>query len=170
MQNVHKKIETAANIAIIAVALLLGGILVNRYFFNPAPNAPPSEDNNIKVGMKLPLSNVDWTKSEKSLVMVLSTTCHFCNESTPFYQKLTKLKAENPKVRVIAVMPQSADEAQKYLAEHNISVDEVKPIKSEEMFVRGTPTLILVDRNGAATESWVGKLSADKETEVLSHL
>ena len=67
-------------------------------------------------------------------------------------------------------MPESADEARQYLAERNISVDEIKPIKPEEMFVRGTPTLVLVDRSGAAVESWTGKLPAEKENDVLSHL
>jgi hypothetical protein len=39
-----------------------------------------------------------------------------------------------------------------------------------EIGVRGTPTLILIDGGGVVKQSWVGRLSADEEAEVLSRL
>ena len=88
MRNIHKKIETASNIAIIIVALLFGGVLINRYFVSASPTPTAVENKEIKAGTILPLSEIDWNKSNKNLVLVLSTNCHFCSESTPFYQKL----------------------------------------------------------------------------------
>lgn len=101
--------------------------------------------------------------------MVLSTNCHFCTESAPFYQRLAQQKAGRGDVRLMAVLPQSVGEAQKYLDDHGISVDEVRQAVPGAAYARGTPTLILVDRTGSVIESWVGKLPPEKEAEVLSH-
>lgn len=168
MQNTHKKIETLSNVAIIVVALILGITVVNRYFISaPAKPAMPV-NREIAAGTKLPLSDVDWSKSDKNLVMVLSTTCHFCVESSPFYQQLTQQKAGRSDVRLITVMPQTVDEAQRYLNEHKITADEIRQANPADVFVKGTPTLIMVDQSGTVIESWAGKLPPDKEVEVLN--
>jgi thioredoxin-related protein len=50
-----------------------------------------------------------------------------------------------------------------------LAADDVKQLPLEVIGVRGTPTLLLIDKQGAVKESWVGKLPPDKETEVLNH-
>ncbi len=171
MREINKKIEIAANIAIIIVALLFGAVLVNRYFLPSATlKSSVAETENIKVGTKLPLADVDWSKSEKNLVLILSTSCHFCSESAPFYQKLAQQKAKHSDVKLIAVFPQTVEEAQRYLSEHNLSVDEVRQSSLNTINVRGTPTLIAVNKSGAVVQSWVGKLPPEKESEVASLL
>lgn len=120
--------------------------------------------------MKLPLADTDWSKSNKNLVLALSITCRYCTESAPFYQKIAQQKAERGNLRLIAVMPQGVDEARKYLNEHKISVDEIKRANPSELFVRGTPTLILTDQTGAVVEYWIGKLPPEKEAEVLRRI
>lgn len=170
MRNTHKKIETISNVAVILVAILFGGVLVSRFFF---PASPPSQNagmrrDEITAGTKLPIANIDWSKSDKTLVMALSTKCHFCTESSPFYEKLALRKAGRSDVRLVTLMPQNLEEAQKYLLEHKIQVDEVKRSEPGDSFIRGTPTLILADRTGAVIASWTGKLPPEKEAEVMS--
>jgi hypothetical protein len=170
MQNAHKKIETLANVTIIILALLLGGVLVTRYFRPDPPKQAAVEREELKAGSKLPISDLDWSKSERTLVMALSTKCHFCTESTPFYQKVSQARAGRSDVRLITMMPQSLDESKQYLSENKIAVDEVRQTKPAESFVKGTPTLIIVDRTGTVVESWVGKLPTEKEAEVMNRL
>ncbi len=170
MREIHKKIQTISNLAIIIVALLFGGVLVNRYLL-PASQKPAAvESEDVKVGTKLSLPGVDWSRNDKNLVLALSTSCHYCSESTPFYQQLAQSKAGRGDVRLIAVMPQTADEARAYLSEHHISVDEVRQASLNTIDVRGTPTLVLVDRSGTIVQSWKGKLPPEKETEVAHRL
>jgi hypothetical protein len=71
---------------------------------------------------------------------------------------------------MIALVPQSVDEGQKYLKKLGVGVDEVRQVSMSELGLSGTPTLILVDGSGKIAEVWVGALSADKENEVLSRL
>lgn len=169
MSNLYKKIELLANIAIIAVALLLGAVLVNRYLLSDSkqPNIVESS-RKIKPGTVLSLAGVEWGKSQRTLLMALSTTCRYCTESAPFYQKLVNERARYPNARVVAVFPQVIEEAQKYLDEHGVKVDEVRQAAPAEIGVSGTPTLILVSPTGVVVESWVGKLPSAKEVEVLN--
>lgn len=168
MNNLHKRIEIIANIGIIIVAILLGGVLVKRYLLSPSPNVEVGEDMLIKPGMKLSLPGVDWDRADKTLLMVLSTNCHFCTESAPFYQRLAQQKAGRQDVRLVAVLPQVMSDAQHYLSDHNIVVDEVRQSVPGAAYARGTPTLIMVDRTGSVVTSWIGKLPAEKEAEVLN--
>lgn len=170
MKNVHRKVQIAANLAIILVAFLFGGVLIHRYFFAATAKPIVSENEGIKAGTKLPLTDVDWSKSDKNLLLVLSTSCRYCTESIPFYQKLVGQKTGRGDVKMIAVMPQSVSEAQKYLSEHKISVEEVKQISPNTINIKGTPTLVLIDKTGVVVQSWGGKLPPEKEVEVLNQL
>lgn len=170
MSHLYKRIELLANLAIIVVALLLGGVLVRRYLLPASPQTEAVERARIKPGTKLSLSGVEWGGRRHTLVLVLSTNCHFCTESAPFYQSLVQEKARHGDVGLLAVLPQGVEESQKYLGEHGITTDVVRQAALDAVNVRGTPTLILVDRNGSVIESWVGKLPPEKEAEVLDRL
>jgi len=171
MANLSKKIEVAANVAIICVALLLGGVLFKRYLLpGSAPAGEPGRAEQLKPGTRLSLPDVDWSRSRKTLVMVLSTNCRYCTESAPFYQVLAREKSGRDDVRLLAVLPQAVEESQKYLDAHGVAVSEVRKATPEAFGVRGTPTLIVVDSAGAVVDSWVGKLPQAKEVEVLNRL
>ena len=166
MNNPTKRLEQLANVAIIIVALLLGGVLVKRYLLPQAES--PQAIARIQPGTKLSVPGLEWGKNERTLLLVLSTSCHFCTESSPFYQRLAQEKVKKGGVGLVAVLPQSVDESQKYLNGLGVAVDDIKQASPDAFQVRGTPTLIMADRTGAVVESWVGKLPAEKEVEVLN--
>ena len=85
-----------------------------------------------------------------------------------FYQRLTGKKTASDDIQFLVVMPQPIDEAKEYLISKNLQVDEVRQMRLSDISVAGTPTLILVDDKGVVLESWVGKLSLQKENEVFS--
>ena len=167
MSTLHKRVELLANIAIIAVAVLLGVVLVQRYLLAPAP-PEAAQQARIEPGTKLSLPGVEWGPKRRTLLLALSTDCRYCTESAPFYQRLAQEKEKHDDLGLLAVLPQSIDESQKYLGEHGIKVDAVKQATPGSLNVRGTPTLILVDQTGAVVESWIGKLPPPKEVEVLN--
>jgi thioredoxin-related protein len=167
MEGLYKKIELIANLCIIIVSALILFTVARRYV------NPPSYHNNrslITSGTKLSLDGVDWQKSDKTLLMALSTSCRFCAESLPFYRKIAQQKERGKSFRLIAMFPQSIAESREYLDENRISVDEILQAPRHALFIRATPTLILVDNTGSVIRSWVGKLSPDEEIEVLNNL
>ena len=167
MNNLNKRVELLANVAIIVVAVLICVVLVKRYLLSP----PAAEEmKTISSGEKVALPDVDWQKSRQTLLVVLSQGCHYCAESVPFYQRLTKEASARNDIQVIAILPQSPGEGHKYLDELGVPIKDVRQAELSSIPVRGTPTLILVDNKGVVTSSWVGKLPSDKEGEVLSKL
>lgn len=166
--SITKKIELAANVAIILVAVILGYVLVRQFVFPPAP-APPAQIKTPEAGTKVTLADTDFSQTDKTLILALKKGCKFCSESAPFYQKL--VQAANEKgVRLIAAFPHSVEEGQGYLKELNVPITELKQADFTALSVGGTPTLILADKNGEIKKAWLGKLAPDKETEVINSL
>jgi hypothetical protein len=169
--GIFKKTELLANIAIIVVALLLGVVLVKRYLLPGNEPAPTRNlDPRIPVGTKATLTGVDWAKNGQTLLLVLSRDCRYCTESAPFYQRLTRETAGRANVHLIALFPQEVEEAKKYLDNLGVSINEIRQAAPGSTGAGGTPTLILVDANGIVKNSWVGKLSAPEESEILNQL
>jgi hypothetical protein len=165
--KLSKKIELLANLSIIAVALLLGGVVVKRFIFTPRP---AEAQGGIQVGTKVSLQNVNWSASDKNLVLVLQKGCHFCAESGPFYQRLVRETSGRGDVHLIAALPQDVKEAGQYLSDMGAPIGEVRQASPSSLGAPGTPTLLLVDHTGAVSAVWVGKLSPEKEAEVLRRL
>jgi hypothetical protein len=110
---------------------------------------------------------IDWKQNGQTLILALSSNCHFCTNSAPFYTKLVQKKGST---RLVAVLPQPEGEGRKYLEKLGVSVDEVRQLSPDRIGVRGTPTLILVDASGGIRSSWVGLLPPNAEMEVLGKL
>jgi hypothetical protein len=170
MKNITKKIEVVANVAIIVAAISFTAVLAKRYFRPTLPLAPGQATAAIQPGTKADFINVDWAKSNRTLLLVLQSGCHFCTESAPFYQRLARETAQASGVHLVAVLPQDVTEGTKYLNSLGVPILDVRQAQLDSLGVEGTPTLILIDGKGVVTKSWVGKLSGDKEAEVLSQL
>jgi hypothetical protein len=158
-----KKLEIAANVGIVLVAVLLGYVLLDRYVFHKAPAVRPS----IAVGETISLTGVDWQRNGRTLLLVLQKGCHYCTESAPFYQKLARQAEQSGKVHLIAVLPQPRKEADEYLGGIGLAIVDVREARLGAIKVRGTPTLLLVSNTGVVQKAWIGKLPADRESEVL---
>jgi len=170
MSGIIKRIELVANLVIIAVAILLGVVLVRNYLL-PRSRAPQqAAAASIPPGTKLSLAGVDWKANGRTLVLALSTQCHFCTESAPFYQRVAQERSKAGNLRLIAVLPQPVADSHRYLKELGVTVDAVQQLPLDSLGVKGTPTLIVANSEGVVADSWRGKLTSDKEAEVLSWL
>jgi hypothetical protein len=167
MNNTLKKIELVANLSIIALAIVMGMTLARIYMIPAPPKADVDQTRRPEtlVGSKVELPDVDWKAGRQTLVLALSASCHFCSDSAPFYRELAEKRGDT---RIIAVLPQPASGGKVYLKKHAVPVDEVRQIQLGSLGVSGTPTLLLVNSSGVVTDSWVGKLGTEKETEVLN--
>ncbi len=169
--STYKKIEVLANVMTIVVAALISVALVKAYFI-PAPPAVTartmSGEAGVGTSLKGRLPDVDWGRIERTLLVAISTQCHFCKESTPFYRKLQEQIGK--RLKIVAVLPQPTTAAEQFLSNEGIHFDAVKQITLGEIGVRGTPTMLLVDRSGVVTKMWTGKLQPDQEERVLTYL
>lgn len=166
MNIVGPKLETAANIAIIVVAILFSAVIIQKYLL---PSSSQPQRAAPVIGKQMNLSDINWAGQPKTLVLALSTTCHFCNESAPFYRRLIE-NVKDKNIKLVAVFPTNAEEGRAHLKELGLSDIEVKQSPLANMQVSGTPTLILTNEKGEVTNYWVGKLQPERETDVLNNL
>jgi thiol-disulfide isomerase/thioredoxin len=169
-ENITKKIEVFTNIAIICVVLLIGFVAVKKYVFNYPDATAVSKPPAVEIGTKINLPGIDWAGNNQSLVVVISTDCHFCHESVPFYQELSRRAAQSGHVKMIAVFPQEVSTAKEYLDSNSITVGQIIQANPPNIGVRGTPTLLLIDKDGRVTETWLGRLVDDQERKVFERL
>jgi len=166
-----QKIEVLANVATIAAILFLAALFIRGPFrVSSARGNGRHPGNEVHAGSSLPLSGVDWSKNGKTLLLVLNEGCHFCSESTPFYRHLSEVLASRTDVKLLAVLPQPAESAKGYLESIGVTVGEFRQASLDSLGVQGTPTLILADSKGVATEVWLGKLNEKRESEVFDRL
>ena len=172
MRDFAKKVEIAAHIAIIVVAILVCVVLVKNYLLprNEQQANAPAPRQQVATGTRLSLPDVDWARNRRTLVAVLSTTCRFCTESASLYQQIAAERSKREDVKTIALFPQPVADAQQYLSGLGVTVDEIKQVEPSAVNARGTPTLLMVDETGTVQKVWVGKLPPDKEAEVLTQL
>jgi hypothetical protein len=152
----------------VVVSLLLSVVLVKQFLLPPRARPTAGPETAVGTNMKSSLRGVDWGKNGRTLILAISTRCHFCSDSVPFFKRIER---ERPKdVKLLAVLPQPVDEARKYLDDEGVHVDEVRQAAPQSIGVAGTPTLLLVDASGKVSDVWRGKLRPDDEEEVIAAL
>jgi hypothetical protein len=165
VNSFFKKVEVAANIAVIILAAVVIVVLIHRWTAGQQTPQVRNTPSQVDIS-KLPSLGIDWSKSERTLLLALSKDCHFCTESAAFYQRLAKDRNNSSGSRLIAVFPQPITDGAKYLEGLGVTVDEIKQYSTRGAVTSATPTLIMVGRTGDVLGIWTGKLTADKETEV----
>lgn len=176
-----RKLEVLANIAVIITSIVLCSVLARKYFFSENKQALaatiPSTASAFTItpsrrtpqpGTKISLPGVDWSKSTRTIVLALSTTCHFCSESAPFYQNLARQKSDH--VGLIAVLPQPVEDSKNYLNKLGVKTTDVIQSSLSLIGASGTPALLLVDNSGSITASWVGKLPEGEAAKVIEQI
>ena len=78
--------------------------------------------------------------------------------------------ASSSGVRTFAIFPQPIEEAKAYLETEKIHFGEVLHGNPSDLLATGTPTLVLLDKNGVVLDFWIGKLSPEKEKEVIERV
>lgn len=158
------KIEAAANIIVIVLAVVVGSVFLKDRL-SPAAQEPEA----VKAGDKLPiLDGWDWGAHEQTLVLGLRKGCHFCEDSAPFYQRLTSQQQPGGSTpAILAVFPDPADAAKEVARSEGLTAHVLAGVPLEKLKISGTPTLLLVDRSGRVLNAWIGMLSPRQELEVI---
>lgn len=161
-------LDVAANVAILCVCILIGVIGVKKFLLSDAHADARSAADMLRQGSHVELASVNWNRADRTLVLALSTKCHFCDDSADFYRRLAPAAAAAG-VPVVAVFPQSVDEARVHWTSQNLPLSGVDFAQSSagKLPIPGTPTLLLVDRKGVVLRAWTGKQPSPGEAEII---
>jgi thioredoxin-related protein len=135
--------------------------------------APPT----FEVGETIrDLPAVSFGSASRTLLLVASEDCRYCQESVPFYKTMAKQVADvDPlfSLQLLVVTADSQEESERFLISSGLDTAKIIRLAPDEMRalkVPGTPTLVLADHRGKVIGVWVGKLNTDREREVLAAL
>ena len=156
-------LEKAANVSmILAVAVFL--VLVSRGEL--ARHRLPDTSPKALVGKTLNLPGVHFPQDRDSLVLAISSSCHFCKESLPFYRELGE--RSDGRLNLVAVMPQTEPEARSYIQGAAVRATQVVSANLDSIGVRATPTILLVNGAGKVQNAWVGLLDEKAQQSLLA--
>jgi hypothetical protein len=160
-----KRLETIANVSVIIASIVLVAFLGYQLHERQQSTIAPAKN---LVGTVIHLPAADFASRPKTLVIAMSTTCHFCSESLPFYRKLAQ--GAGTQTHLVAVLPQPQGVAESYVKSSIAPSVQTVSAPLGSIGVNGTPTLLLVDSSGKVKNAWVGKLDDSSEKQVQSVL
>ena len=166
-EKVLRVLDVLTNIATIGAACAIIAVVWFRY--GPSRQHQGVQPPGIETGAHVPIEGIDWKRSQRTVVLVLSTQCHFCTESAGFYREISKRR--HPDVlKLVAVFREDVEAGRKFLSDHAIDVDEVLQRPVETTGAKGTPALLLVDAAGNLNKAWMGRVPPTIEQEILEQL
>jgi hypothetical protein len=157
--------DVVANIAMIATCVLACGTLVYKTRMADSVSAA-SVSVGLRPGDKIILPKPVPSSTPYTLVMYVRSTCHFCTESMPFYEALSRERSKGQHWTWVVAAGEPIDTARAYLSSHHVEPDDVISVPPTVP----TPTLVLVDRTGVIKKVWTGALDSSGQQEVRATL
>jgi peroxiredoxin len=155
-----RAVNVAVLVACIAIVFQVGRSALREQAL-AKPDEPISGTTIKDVG------GLKFASARSTLILVTHSKCHYCQASLPFYKQLTAA-AHAAGVRVVGVSSEDIKVHRDFLEAGGLFLDDVISMKAANIRATGTPTLILVNRQGVIQESWIGQLPADKERHTIS--
>lgn len=170
MSGLTRRLEFVTNIAILITCCMLGWLFVShRQYWLHGTSAPSVPDLKGQILPAIP--NVDWPSHHSTLVVAIRLGCHFCEDSLPFYQKLSTLQqSQKLKAYPVVVMPDPRPSGSQLLNTHSVFLNAAFSQPLATLHVSATPTLLLVNEHGQVDRSWVGELTPAQQRDVLAVL
>jgi len=153
-----KYLHRTLNIALVLACAFLATSLAQRYL-----TERPS-------GRTISVSGVDFSRSEKTLLLFLQQDCDICLDSLPFYRKLIDSFQESTDVQLVLITPYRPEVANEFFKNAGLRFKTVLQGDRGLLGVKLSPTLILADSSGTVRGSWIGKLQTERETEIWTML
>jgi hypothetical protein len=172
----ERRVQFATSIAFLLLCLV-GSALGVKALVSPPPvratdplPPPRPQPPTYAVGEQIKVAGVDFRASAQTLVLVVRKGCRFCDESMPFYKQLGDDAAIAKTTRLVIAAPDDEVVSREELAKQAVRVDQVVKVKGGDLKVRGTPTVIVVDRGGTVRQVLIGRLDETKQRELVTTL
>jgi hypothetical protein len=165
-----RRLETAANVAIIITALSVSVLAVDRFMPGRLFPAQPATSPPYAIGEHLDVDGaIDLSRADRTLVVAADTRCQQCTKTLPFIARV--LERHAGAIQVVVITRESVPVMEAYLREHGVGLARVVEIPFERFRIRGVPTLVTIDRRSRVVGSWYGAVPENADVpRVLSKL
>lgn len=155
-----RKIADAA----FALACVVVVAVVVRNQFIQVEKAPGADEGIIQAGTSFP--GVPAAGGRTTLVIYLSPACRFCQESMPFYRKLSSRVQQSATTKLAFPIRGDRTAFKSYLSTNGLDPESASDLPIVPGIV-GTPSVVSVS-SGMISGSWSGRLSPQQEEKLLS--
>lgn len=164
--KVKSYLEVMTNVAVLLVALVVLSAFSWSYF---AQKSSPSLKDGLRKGKAMAqLPKLDYSSSSQTLLIAMSTQCHYCAESLPFYRQLVTTQQGNGQAtHIVAVFPNTDDEVRQYIEQNHLNIDAIGGVDFRALNISSTPIMVLIDKSGKIRDFWIGKLPESEEQQVV---
>jgi hypothetical protein len=176
--NQLRNLHTTASIAVIIASTLVAvntSLDLRARWRQPkgvASGKPSPSRAAFQPGMHAPtVSGIDYASADRTLTLFVSTHCGYCERSVPFYKELSaQLSGDSTgrKRRMVAVFPQDAKEVSLYKSARGLQIETVAGAELGELGISGTPTMLLVSKEGVILRVWVGAPAQEIQQAIKS--
>jgi len=163
--------DRVASIAtILTCSAICAHLLVVNRRAQPADSRQVPQNTAYKVGERIvDTPTLGLAGARSTLILMTASSCHYCTASMDSFDRLTKT-AHKVGVRVVAATSEDAARNRAYLQEHGVEADVVAAAEKNNIDIRATPTLLLVDQHGTIRNVWVGQFTPAREADVAKLL
>jgi rhodanese-related sulfurtransferase len=118
--------------------------------------------------MRLP--HIDWSAASRHAVILVDTQCPFSTQALEFYRRVIDLSAETRDTAVIVLSVEDEATVGKWLGAQTESVRLVRLSSPSQFGFFVTPTVLMVDSRGRATDLLAGRLQTEDKDRFLQRL
>lgn len=160
------RLEVATNIAVLLVAAIVLATFVRAYF---GSHPTPQIQSGFQRGQTFArVPRISYDSSPQTLLIAMSTRCHYCVESLPFYKRLAEAQRANGRtIHIVAIFPDQEAEVREYVRQNKVDLETIAGVNFGALNISGTPTAVLIDGGDRVRDFWVGKLPQDKEQQII---
>lgn len=156
--------DRTANVVFIVACVVLVAVGVSR--LRRVDTTVQAREEFLTRGVLAPFALVNDDGATRLLCVVISSNCHYCSDSLPFYRRLVAIGARSSvSPRLVFVTMESREMTETYLRRGDIASPSVLTVARLPQ-IPGTPSIVLLDRHGRVQRSWVGRLSRRQEADV----
>jgi thioredoxin-related protein len=168
MRRLDKLLDRSANILLIVVCLIVSARVASNFFAKhqffktlPQVGSPKSKGVSTSVGDIRPKPDLG------GVLLFVSPTCHYCEQSLPFYRVLAKSLSQTGMTMLIAIVDQSGNmSGESYIVSRDLPQAVPVNIALNRFGITATPTLLAYNANGGVTGSWTGLLNQSAQQQV----
>lgn len=162
------KLEKITCFFLIAVCVVSITVLVRHEFFstNPVLTDLSGQADRLVGKSESTVPATLWQGSQRNVVLLLSSHCHFCQDSVPLYQKLSSLRHQS-RFSLLVVGSEESGSLAAYIHQNGVDADNVLQLRSGFTGISFTPAVFIVDSHGVIQKAFLGKLNSRDEARLL---
>ncbi len=162
-------LDIVTTVVTLATCIFVVALIAQQRFGRPAPASPK-----LAAGAVLePTAEIGFGSSDVTILVGISSTCRFCDESMPAFRQLNKYVQSRSSMRVLAVALEPIETLRTYLARSGLTafqpftIDRGAPVS---VVAAVTPQVVAVNRDGTVLEAWAGKITEDQLNNFVGRL